>query len=55
MKKVNNNNRYYCHRMTVGQVASRKKTVFIHHQDDMKNKYLVRLQKVYHYSIQLCI
>lgn len=55
MRKLNQNNRYYCHRRTkTGEVHPRKKTIFLDF-DQEPDKYARRLLQKYNYSIQLQI
>lgn len=55
--KVNNNNRYYCHRrMRTGKLLAKKKTIYLSaSQHEQIDKYAHRLKSVYGYAIQLII
>lgn len=57
MRKVNNRNRYYCHRKTkTGRLIARQKTILLNHADvGSIDKYAARLRDVYQYNIQLTI
>lgn len=53
MKAINDNNRYYCHRKITKGI--RKGRIIFLPFNETPDKYALRLQTIYNYSIQLII